>query len=99
MNENDVYSDLDPLTAPFWTASASFQEGSPCLMSKQEWFFFFSFFLLFLLMQYLFILFFIRVVSLLLSVSKIVLVYVILMEYFAYSDALLLNALFFVCFS
>uniref|UniRef100_F1KUP6 Rab3 GTPase-activating protein catalytic subunit n=1 Tax=Ascaris suum TaxID=6253 RepID=F1KUP6_ASCSU len=33
VNENDVYSDLDPLTAPFWTASASFQEGSPCLMN------------------------------------------------------------------
>ncbi|VDK18008.1 unnamed protein product [Anisakis simplex] len=33
LNENDVYSDLDPLTAPFWCASASFQDGTACLMN------------------------------------------------------------------
>ncbi|VDM47681.1 unnamed protein product [Toxocara canis] len=33
LNENDVYSDLDPLTAPFWSASAAFEDGAPCLMN------------------------------------------------------------------
>uniref|UniRef100_A0A914VJ43 Rab3 GTPase-activating protein catalytic subunit n=1 Tax=Plectus sambesii TaxID=2011161 RepID=A0A914VJ43_9BILA len=30
--ENDVYSDLDPMTAPYWTAAVAFESGLQCLM-------------------------------------------------------------------
>ncbi len=31
--ENDVYSDLDPLSAPYWALSVEFQTGIECMMS------------------------------------------------------------------